>query len=145
MITNSGKPAGVNGQDLSDGCCGRAKIDAAGEKDGCRGRKRQAQTWAWNSPTNGQPSCACSTRVATTSFAVSTLPLSSLSPMATPSGHLWVCTECGKVCKSAGGLMKHAFTHKWHSHVGRFGGNFHCTYHPALNGTSSVLASSQRF
>lgn len=54
--------------------------------------------------------------------------------MAASSGGLWVCAECGKVCKSSGGLTRHTLIHKRHSHVGQLHENFHRAYHPALDG-----------
>ena len=57
---------------------------------------------------------------------------------ATPS-NLWVCEECGKVCKSRGGLTRHSPIHKRHSHVGEPHGNFRRVYHPTFTGMTNPL------
>ena len=60
--------------------------------------------------------------------------LSSPSPsMAATSGGSWVCVECGKVCKSRGGLRRHALAHKRHIRVGEPHGNFDRVYHPTFD------------
>ena len=59
----------------------------------------------------------------------------------------WTCGECGRVCKSCGGLTKHSSTHKKHSRVGEVCGNLHRIYHPTLDGFflsfSSVVLLTQ--
>lgn len=67
--------------------------------------------------------------------------------MATTSSSLWVCAECGKVCKSRGGLARHSPVHKRHPRVGEPQNDFHRTYHPTFNGMFNFLsnpASSDR-
>ena len=53
--------------------------------------------------------------------------------MSTSSG-LWVCSECGKVCKSHGGLTQHSAVHKHHPYVRELDKNSTCFYHPNLDG-----------
>ena len=61
--------------------------------------------------------------------------VSHLAPMAATSGSSWVCVECGKVCKSRGGLMKHSYVHKRRSRtVGGLHENFLRVYHPTFDG-----------
>ena len=55
-------------------------------------------------------------------------------PMAAPSGSPWVCTECGHVCKSRGGLTRHSSVHKQTTRVGEPHENFHRIYHPMFDG-----------
>jgi len=54
--------------------------------------------------------------------------------MAATSSSSWVCTECGKVCKSRGGLVKHSSIHKRHPRVGESRNGFHRIYHPTFTG-----------
>ena len=54
-------------------------------------------------------------------------------PMATVGGGYIVCGECGKVCKSCSGLVKHTAAHKRHPRIGDCHGDFHRVYHPTLN------------
>ena len=63
------------------------------------------------------------------------LPFASHLPtMAATTGGSWICGECGKVCRSHGGLTKHSLTHKKHSRVRGVHNNFHRIYHPVLDG-----------
>ena len=61
----------------------------------------------------------------------------STSPhMAATMGNLWLCPECGKVCKSRGGLTRHAPVHKRHPRVGKLSDNIQRVYHPTFDGTT---------
>ena len=60
-------------------------------------------------------------------------------PMAATASGSWTCGECGKVCKSRGGLTKHSSTHKQGSRVGGDRDNLHRIYHATLDGTLSPL------
>ena len=55
-------------------------------------------------------------------------------PMAATASSSWMCGECGRVCQSHGGLMKHSSTHNKRSRVGGVGDKLHCVYHATLNG-----------
>ena len=46
----------------------------------------------------------------------------------------WVCAECGKVCKSQGGLTQHSAVHKHHPRLKDFDNNTTRLYHPNLDG-----------
>ena len=61
--------------------------------------------------------------------------------MAAASGGFFVCSECGKVCKSRGGLTKHTSVHKRRLRVGESFNAFHRVYHPTFNGVSLPLRS----
>ena len=79
------------------------------------------------------------------SFAPSSTKFSTPSPtfvppMAASSGGLWICTECGKVCKSRGGLAQHSSVHKRHRRIGELGDNARRVYHPQLDGISSFIS-----
>ena len=50
------------------------------------------------------------------------------------SGGSWVCLECGKVCKSCGGLTQHSAIHKCHPHMRELDDNSTHIYHPSLDG-----------
>jgi hypothetical protein len=52
---------------------------------------------------------------------------------------LWICTECGKVCKSRGGLKKHGSVHKRRLCVGETHNDTFRIYHPLLDGMSVPL------
>lgn len=65
----------------------------------------------------------------------SCLPLLRMST----SGGSWVCPECGKVCKSRGGLTQHSAVHKRHPRVREFDDNSTRSYHPNLDGRSEFL------
>ena len=54
-------------------------------------------------------------------------------PMAATASGSWMCGECGKVCRSCGGLTKHLSTHKKGSRVGGVGDNLHRVYHATLD------------
>ena len=63
------------------------------------------------------------------------LPLLPASPpMAAAACGSWICGECGKVCRSRGGLTKHSSVHKKGSRIGGVRDNLHRIYHAALNG-----------
>ena len=51
----------------------------------------------------------------------------------------WVCVECGKVCKSRGGLVQHSSIHKRHPRIGELHNDSHRVYHPRLDGTFNLL------
>ena len=64
--------------------------------------------------------------------------LSHLAPMAATSDGSWVCPECGKVCKSRGGLTKHTSVHRRNIRVGEPHKNLHRIYHPTFDGASNL-------
>ena len=57
------------------------------------------------------------------------------------SGGSWVCSECGKVCKSRGGLTQHSAVHKRHPRVRELNENSTHFYHPDLDSRSKFLFS----
>lgn len=61
--------------------------------------------------------------------------------MATTTGGPWICTECGKVCKSRGGLTQHSSSHKRHPCLGELRGNSYRIYHAKLDGMPSFSSS----
>jgi hypothetical protein len=71
-----------------------------------------------------------------------TLRLPPPPTMAATTGGSWICGECGKVCRSRGGLTKHSSAHKKHSRVGQVHDNLHRIYHPTLDGISLFLPVS---
>ena len=54
--------------------------------------------------------------------------------MAATPGNLWACVECGKVCRSRGGLVRHSSVHKRHPRIGEPRNNFQRVYHPLFDG-----------
>ena len=62
--------------------------------------------------------------------------------MAAIPGSSWVCAECGKVCKSRGGLAKHHSVHKRHPHTVEFRDNVYRVYHAMLDGMLDILLNS---
>ena len=50
----------------------------------------------------------------------------------------FICPECGKVCKSCGGLTEHSAVHKRNIRVGEPHENFHRIYHPVFDGTFDI-------
>lgn len=65
--------------------------------------------------------------------------------MAATSGGAWVCAECGKVCRSRGGLTQHSSTHKRYPRMRKLHDTSYRVYHPSLDGMFSLslcLASS---
>lgn len=63
------------------------------------------------------------------------------SLMSTTSAGLWMCEECGKVCKSRGGLMKHISVHKRLPRIDTTHGDFQRTYHSTLNGAFTCFSN----
>jgi hypothetical protein len=54
--------------------------------------------------------------------------------MAATSGGPWICAQCGKVCRSRGGLTQHSSSHKRHPRIGERTDNTLRVYHPKLDG-----------
>ena len=61
--------------------------------------------------------------------------------MAAAPGGPWMCVECGKVCRSHGGLNRHTSVHKRHPRIGELRDNLCRVYHPGLDGMLSSLSS----
>lgn len=79
-------------------------------------------------------------RVNTLASVDSSSLLPTFLPMAATPGNLWACVECGKVCRSRGGLVRHSSVHKRHPHIGELHNNFQRVYHPLFDGT--IILSS---
>lgn len=86
-------------------------------------------------------SARCDLAVRLSAFA-SRFPLFISLPMAATPSDLWVCTECGRVCKSRGGLAQHSSIHKRHLRVGEPRNNFQRVYHPTFNGMLNFFPDS---
>ena len=67
---------------------------------------------------------------------------SHLPVMATTSGGPWICTECGKVCKSHGGFTQHSSIHKQRPRIGELRANSYRVYHPKLDGMLTFSSSN---
>lgn len=59
--------------------------------------------------------------------------------MAATSGGHWICLECGKVCKSRGGLTQHSSVHKRHPRVDHIRNTSYRIYHAYLDGMFGSL------
>lgn len=64
-----------------------------------------------------------------------------LPTMAASSDGAWICVECGKVCKSCGGLSQHSSVHKRHPRIGETRNNSYRVYHAYLDGIFSPSSS----
>lgn len=62
--------------------------------------------------------------------------------MAATTSGLWICADCGKVCKSRGGLTQHSSSHRRGLRIGELRDDSSRVYHPSLDGMFSSSSSS---